>query len=171
MTDITGDGRADIVGFADDGVWVSHEQPDGSFSGPEHVLAAFGFEAGGWQVDRHPRFVADTTGDGRADIVGFADDGVWISRAQPDGSFGAPEFVVAGFGFAAEAGGGRSIAIRASWPTPPVTAAPTSSASATTASGSHAPSRTAATPSRPSLLPASAMPMRRGAGAWSVTRA
>jgi IgA Peptidase M64/FG-GAP-like repeat len=105
VADITGDGRADIVGFADDGVWVSHEQLDGSFTGPEHVLAAFGFEAGGWRVDRHPRFLADTTGDGRADIVGFADDGVWISRAQPDGSYAQAEHVVAGFGFAAEAGG------------------------------------------------------------------
>ena len=105
VTDTTADGRADIVGFADNGVWVSHEQPDGSFSEPEYVLAAFGFEAGGWQVDRHPRFMADTTGDGRADIVGFADDGVWVSRAQPDGSYGAPEHLVAGFGFAPEAGG------------------------------------------------------------------
>ena len=86
VADTTGDGRADIVGFADDGVWISREQPDGSFSAPEHVVAGFGFgaEAGGWQVDRHPRFMADTTGDGRADIVGFGNDGVWIV-ASPTG--------------------------------------------------------------------------------------
>jgi hypothetical protein len=107
VADTTNDGRADVVGFADDGVWVSRAQPDGSFSAPEHVLAAFGFEAGGWQVERHPRFVADTTNDGRADIVGFADDGVWVSRAQPDGSFGAPEHVLAAFGYGTDVGGWR----------------------------------------------------------------
>src|SRR6185437_3202595 len=99
--------RLEIVGFADNGVWVSREQPDGSFSAPEHVLAAFGFEAGGWQVERHPRSMADTTGDGRADIVGFADDGVWISRAQADGSFSAPEHVLAAFGYGTDVGGWR----------------------------------------------------------------
>jgi hypothetical protein len=32
------------------------------------------------RVGRHPRFMADTTGDGRADVVGFGDAGVWVSR-------------------------------------------------------------------------------------------
>ena len=32
--------------------------------------------------------MADTTGDGRADIVGFGDAGVYVSRAQADGTFG-----------------------------------------------------------------------------------
>ncbi len=64
----------------------------------ELVVAAFG-EADGWRVDRHPRLVADTTGDGRADIVGFGYDGVWVSRAKPVQSFTAPELVVANFGY------------------------------------------------------------------------
>jgi hypothetical protein len=29
----------------------------------------------------HPRFIADTTGDGRADIVGFGYAGVYVSRS------------------------------------------------------------------------------------------
>jgi hypothetical protein len=37
-----------------------------------------GYEAGGWRVERHPRFLADTTGDGCGDIVGFGNDGVWF---------------------------------------------------------------------------------------------
>jgi V8-like Glu-specific endopeptidase len=57
--------------------------------GPRLVIDNFAYVAGGWRVDRHPRFLADITGDGRADIVGFGDAGVWISRAQPDGSFSA----------------------------------------------------------------------------------
>ncbi len=109
VADTTGDGRADIVGFGDDGVWVSRQQPDASFGAPALALSAFGFggDAGNWRVDRHPRLLADTTGDGRADIVGFGNAGVWISRAQPDGSFAAPQLVLTAFGYDTAAGGWR----------------------------------------------------------------
>ncbi|MFH9616699.1 RICIN domain-containing protein, partial [Streptomyces pratensis] len=83
LADTTGDGRLDIVGCHDDGVWVSLQDEDGAFApiGDEPVLRAFGHsdEAGGWLIDRHLRFLADTTGDGRLDIVGCHDDGVWVS--------------------------------------------------------------------------------------------
>ena len=90
LADTTGDGRADIVGFGNAGVCVSRAQADGTFTAPRLVVDNFGYNAGGWRVDRHPRFLADTTGDGRADIVGFGNAGVWVSRAQADGSFTAP---------------------------------------------------------------------------------
>jgi hypothetical protein len=99
MADTSGDGRADIVGFGTHGVWVSRAQPDGRFETPQFVIDNFGYEAGGWRVDRHPRLLADTTGDGRADIVGFGNAGVWLSRAQADGSFSAPQLVVNNFGY------------------------------------------------------------------------
>ncbi|HEY5844139.1 MAG TPA: M64 family metallopeptidase, partial [Mycobacterium sp.] len=108
MADTTGDRRADIVGFAHDGVWVARAQPGGRFSAPHRmVVGAYGYD-GGWRVERHPRFMADTTGDGRADIVGFGDDGVWVSRAQPDGSYPLlADRVLARFGYGATAGGWR----------------------------------------------------------------
>jgi M6 family metalloprotease-like protein len=105
MADTTGDGRADIVGFGNAGVYVSRANPDGTFSAPQLVVANFGYNAGGWRIDRHPRFMADTTGDGRADIVGFGNDGVWVSRANANGTFSAPQLVVANFGY--NAGGWR----------------------------------------------------------------
>ena len=90
MADTTGDRRADIVGFGNDGV-VDLARPTGRQlqRAGQLVVPGFGYAdaAGGWRVDRHPRLMADTTGDGRADIVGFGDDGVWVSRAKPDGSF------------------------------------------------------------------------------------
>jgi hypothetical protein len=98
LADTTGDGRADIVGFGDAGVYRSVAQPDGSFGPVELVVPNFGYVAGGWRVESHPRLLADTTGDGRADIVGFGDAGVYRSVAQPDGSFGPVQFVVANFG-------------------------------------------------------------------------
>jgi hypothetical protein len=101
VVDTTGDGRGDLVGFGNAGVWVSRAQPDGRFETPRLVLNNFGAVAGGWQVDRHPRFLADTTGDGRLDIVGFGDGGVWTSLQQADGTFAAPQLVVNNFGFSA----------------------------------------------------------------------
>jgi hypothetical protein len=105
LADTTGDGRADIVGFGGGGVWISRAQPDNTFAPLELAVANFGYDAGGWRVERHPRLLADTTGDGRADIVGFGGGGVWISRAQPDNTFAPLELALADFGY--DAGGWR----------------------------------------------------------------
>ena len=69
-------GRADIVGFGNAGVWVPRAQADGIFTAPQLVVANFGYDAGGWRVEQRPRSLADTTGDGRADVVGFGNAGV-----------------------------------------------------------------------------------------------
>jgi hypothetical protein len=87
LADITGDGKADIVGFGDAGVWTALSNGDGTFQAPQFVLDNFGQEAGGWRVDKHPRFLADITGDGKADIVGFGDAGVWTALSNGDGTF------------------------------------------------------------------------------------
>ncbi|WP_051799763.1 tyrosinase family protein [Catenuloplanes japonicus] len=101
VADLTGDGRADIVGFGDGGVWVARNDGSGGFGTPQLVLADFGYSAGGWRVERHPRFLADTTGDGRPDIVGFGDGGVWVARNDGTGGFGSPQLVVSDFGYSA----------------------------------------------------------------------
>ena len=105
LADTTGDGRADLVGFGNAGVYVSRAQPDGSYGPVQLVVSNFGFNAGSWRVGQHPRFLADTTGDGRADIVGFGNAGVYVSKAQADGSYGPVQLVVENFGF--NAGGWR----------------------------------------------------------------
>ena len=105
MADVTGDGRADIVGFGNAGAYVSLAQADGSFAPPVLGVANFGYVAGGWRVDRHPRFLADTTGDGRADIVGFGNAGVYVSTSNGNGTFAPPRLVVTNFGY--NAGGWR----------------------------------------------------------------
>ncbi|WP_198161220.1 FG-GAP repeat domain-containing protein, partial [Variovorax sp. WDL1] len=61
------------------------------------VVGNFGYIAGGWRVERHPRFLADMTGDGRADIVGFGDPGVWIALNNGNGTFQAPQMVLGNF--------------------------------------------------------------------------
>ncbi|MFH9616700.1 FG-GAP repeat domain-containing protein, partial [Streptomyces pratensis] len=82
LADVSGDGAPDIVGFGDEGVWVSHNDGEGGFEQAQLVCRGYGYneDAGGWRVDRHPRFLADITGDGRVDIVGFGGPGVHVAR-------------------------------------------------------------------------------------------
>lgn len=162
LADTTGDGRLDIVGFHDDGVWIALQEEDGTFAEPLYVLDDFGtdqewssveecprfliattggegvdivgfgpqgvvvargrgdgtFEpsrlvlddfgsAQGWTGKRHPRFLADVTGDGTPDIVGFGDEGVWVSHNRGDGHFERAQLVCRGFGYNDDAGAWR----------------------------------------------------------------
>jgi hypothetical protein len=97
LADITGDGRADIVGMGVAGVWTAVALGNGRFGPARFVLAGFGINQG-WQVTAHPRFLADVTGDGRADIVGMGIAGVWTAVALGNGGFAPAQFVLTGFG-------------------------------------------------------------------------
>jgi hypothetical protein len=107
VADVNGDGRADIVGFGADGVYVSLNTGGGHFAAPTFELAAFGTNAGGWSSqDLYPRTLADVNADGLADIVGFGADGVSVSLATTGGHFSAPTFQLPAFG--SSAGGWNS---------------------------------------------------------------
>ncbi len=98
--DVTGDGRADILGFGQAGVFLSIAQSDGTFASPTLAVANFG-QAAGWSNDNlYPRALADVNGDGRADIVGFGQSGVFVSLASASGTgaFSDPTFVLSNFG-------------------------------------------------------------------------
>ncbi len=101
LADLTGDGKADIVGFGDAGVYVSLNNGDGGFPPPTFALANFGYDAGGWRVEKHLRFLADLTGGGKADMVGFGGPGVFISLNNGNGGFPQPTMAVANFAYLA----------------------------------------------------------------------
>ena len=79
LADTTGDGLPDIVGFGDAGVYVARADGHGGYDPTELVVPDFGYDQG-WRVDEHPRLLVDTTGDGRADVVGFGEAGMLIHR-------------------------------------------------------------------------------------------
>ncbi len=90
VADVTGDGRADIIGFANGGVYVARSTGSG-FAAPTYWTREMGLldSAGGWTATRHPREIIDVTGDGLADIVGFGEDGVYVAANTGRGGFAA----------------------------------------------------------------------------------
>jgi uncharacterized repeat protein (TIGR01451 family) len=107
LADVNGDSMADIVGFGQAGVYVSLATGGGHFAAPTFELAAFGTDVGGWtSQDLYPRTLADVNADGMADIVGFGTDGVFVSLATGGGHFASPPFQLAAFG--PDAGGWNS---------------------------------------------------------------
>src|SRR5690349_13707633 len=99
LADINNDGNADIVGFGADGVYVSLANGTGGFMAPMFAngTSFWGTQTGGWMSqDAYPRELADVNNDLIADIVGFASNGVYVSRGDVIGFF-APEFAGAAF--------------------------------------------------------------------------
>jgi hypothetical protein len=84
-------------------VWVSLNNGNGTFQPPQKVIDNFAYDAGGWRVERHPRFLADLTGDRRADVVGFGDAGVWESLNSGNATFQALQKVIDNFAYSAGA--------------------------------------------------------------------
>ncbi len=102
IQDVNGDGYPDAVGFASDGVYVAKSNGGSAFNAATRWVTAFGSgaTAGNWtNQTTHPRMLADVNGDGFADIVGFKDDGVYVSL-NTGASFASPTLWLASFGTA-----------------------------------------------------------------------
>ncbi|KAF8055082.1 Psathyrella Velutina lectin At 1.5a resolution [Lyophyllum atratum] len=97
VADLTGNGCGDLIGFGDNGVSVAINNGDGTFQGLKRVSEMFGFNIS-WRVEKHPRFVADLTGDGRPDIIGFGDQAVYAVYNDGKGNFGPSKELIHDFG-------------------------------------------------------------------------
>ncbi|MFI7495926.1 FG-GAP repeat domain-containing protein [Kocuria sp. M4R2S49] len=96
LADLQGDGLVDVVGFGNHGIQAASGSPT-AFSPSTRRLADFGWNQG-WRPDLHVRQLADVTGDGVLDAVGFGDAGVQVARGRADGTFSAPALVLREFG-------------------------------------------------------------------------
>jgi len=83
LGDISGDGRADILGFGASETVALFSDGTG-FAGPRMMVADFSQGQGWSSADSLPRMLGDVDGSGAADIVGFTDDGPLLRLAAPD---------------------------------------------------------------------------------------
>jgi hypothetical protein len=84
LGNVNGDGKADLVGFGNDGVYVAYSTGT-NFEPMVLGSAQFGASesAENWAPQNlYPRTVADVNGDGRVDVVGFAVSGAYVSLAN-----------------------------------------------------------------------------------------
>lgn len=81
VIDVNRDRFADIVGFGDAGVYVSRAVRF-QFTFPTLWVDNYGYNAGGWRVERHPRLLGNVNRDSKADIVGFGDAGAYVSLSR-----------------------------------------------------------------------------------------
>ncbi|MNK11258.1 hypothetical protein D3C87_292960 [compost metagenome] len=73
--DMNGDGLLDVVGIADDGIYIGVNSGNGSFA-PQLWTTAF--NAAGWNAATNTRFFVDVTGDGLPDVVGIGDIAIYV---------------------------------------------------------------------------------------------
>ncbi len=98
VADLNGNGKADIIGFGDDGVWTAMNKGDGTFNPAQLVIEDFGYNQA-WRVEKHPRYVVDLNGDGKPDIIGFGDAGVYVAMNKGDGTFDPVKMGLVGLGY------------------------------------------------------------------------
>ncbi|MGN6111282.1 MAG: FG-GAP-like repeat-containing protein [Kofleriaceae bacterium] len=93
--DVTGDGKADVVGINDWGAYVAPAGSSWFFETKQLWVRGF---AQGWDHSKHIRLLTDVNGDGLADLVGFGEDGVYVSKSNGV-RFSDPKKVSSAFGY------------------------------------------------------------------------
>ena len=95
MSDVNGDGLPDIVGFANDGIYVSLGTGSG-FRTKSKWTGDFSYN-NGWRIGTHVRAITDVNGDGLPDIVGFGSLGTHVALNTGSG-FAASDYWSNDFG-------------------------------------------------------------------------
>jgi len=94
LSDINGDGRADIIGFGESGVNVKLSQGN-TFGNTQTWTTAFS-NSSGWNNNQYIRTIGDVNGDGMADLIGFGYQAVYTYLSNGINAF-VSGFSVSGF--------------------------------------------------------------------------
>lgn len=97
LADVNGDGWDDIVGFGEGGTHTALSNGDGTFKPAVSAIAQFGYSQS-WRVGKHVRMLVDYDDDGKLDIVGFGEVGVYVAKGNGNGTFQARVLVLNNYG-------------------------------------------------------------------------
>lgn len=100
--DVDGDGKADLVGIADDGVYVQFSN-GATFAPKKLVLSNLGYNSGWTSFNLYPRCMGKIHNGCGADIIGFGKDGVWVAAFNGE-TFDSPVLMLPGQ-YGTQAGG------------------------------------------------------------------
>lgn len=92
--DVNGDGHNDALVYCNDGAWLGLGDNNGHFGPLEKVDSGYGNPRWGFHDVRK---LADVTGDGLADIVGYGYNVIWLAVGLGDGSFAPPIYPTRAF--------------------------------------------------------------------------
>ncbi|MCC6931973.1 MAG: VCBS repeat-containing protein, partial [Deltaproteobacteria bacterium] len=81
--DVNGDGKDDLIGIGYSAVFVALANSSGNGFLPPSIWSTHLDYDDGWREDMHPRMLADVNADGKDDLVGFGNDGVWVALSHP----------------------------------------------------------------------------------------
>lgn len=99
LVDFCGSGFPHIIGFGETSVVLVRNNRNGSFGARRDFdLGQFTYSSG-WRVDKHVRTLADMSGKGRPDIVGFGNEGVYVAVNKGDGTVEKAKLVLEEFGY------------------------------------------------------------------------
>ncbi|MEL7251539.1 MAG: VCBS repeat-containing protein [Bacteroidota bacterium] len=105
VADVDGDGKDDIIGFGQNAVLVSLSTGRGLAKEQPYLNNQFTANSG-WSTSKHVRTTGDLNNDGKADLIGFGEGGLYVSLATEDG-FLPSERLVTEFGYGQNAGSWR----------------------------------------------------------------
>jgi len=96
--DFNGDKKCDIIGFHNAGPYISHNTGSGFDGVSIQYNYGFGINDGYASYQANPRVIGDVDVDGKDDIIGFKNDGVYVSFSNGNYQFTASQKLYDGFG-------------------------------------------------------------------------